>query len=138
MRRDPQISLNTEHLMYIASIHFEANARTGDPRQAFVETVRRALTEGYHPLACWVTDAMIRTGRPTHAVVLGHAESTRAFFVIVGGVMGGWATDIESEAYSPETGRGWRAIQGEALDLYMRWARQEPVEQEYVVGMEPG
>ena len=33
---------------------------------------------------------------------------------------------------------GWRAIQGEALDLYMRWARQEPVEQEYVVGMEPG
>lgn len=137
MRRSPQTTIDTEHLLYVASIYFEASARTGDPRQAFVETVRKALTEGYQPLACWVSDAMLRTGRPTHAVVLGHTEATRAFFVIVGGVMGGWATDIESEAYSPETGRGWRRIEGEALDLYMRWARQGPVEPEYVMGMEP-
>lgn len=137
MRRSHKNSIDTEHLLYVASVYFEANARTSDPRQAFVETVRKALVEGYQPLACWVTDAMIRTGRPTHAVVLGHSEATRAFFVIVGGVMGGWATDIDAEAYSPETGRGWRTIQGEALDLYMRWARREPVEPEYVVGMEP-
>ena len=46
MRRGPQTAIDTEHLLYVASIYFEANARTGDPRQAFVETVRKALTEG--------------------------------------------------------------------------------------------
>ena len=74
--RSPQTSIDTEHLIYVASIYYEANARTGDPRQAFVETVRKALIEGYQPLACWVTDAMLRTGRPTHAALPMAEKST--------------------------------------------------------------
>ncbi|WP_237045294.1 hypothetical protein [Aquipseudomonas alcaligenes] len=136
MRRKALI--DSELLSFVASIYFEANARTGDHRQAFVETVRRALLEGYQPHAAWVTDAMLRTGSPTHAVLLSHPEASMAFSVVVGGVSVGWADQLlESEVYTPETWRGWRLIEGEAVELYMRWARQEPVEQEYAMGMEP-
>ena len=131
---------DSECLAHVASIYYEAHARTGDHREAFVETVRRALLAGYQPYAAWVTDAMLRTGRPTHAVILSHPEAEQAFPVTVGGVMIQWANwMMDSEAYTPEAGRGWRLIEGEALDLFMRWARKEPqwVEQEYVMGMEP-
>lgn len=131
---------DSECLAHVASIYYEAHARTGDHREAFVETVRKALQAGYQPYAAWVTDAMLRTGRPTHAVILSHPEAEQAFPVTVGGVMIQWANwMMDSEAYTPEAGRGWRLIEGEALDLYMRWAREEPqwVEQEYVMGMEP-
>ena len=131
---------DSECLAHVASIYYEAHARTGDQREAFVETVRKALLAGYQPYAAWVTDAMLRTGRPTHTVILSHPDAEKAFPVTVGGVMIQWANWLmESEAYTPETGRGWRLIEGEALDLFMRWARKEPqwVEQEYVMGMEP-
>ena len=131
---------DSECLAHVASIYYEAHARTGDHREAFVETVRKALQAGYQPYAAWVTDAMLRTGRPTHAVILSHPEAEQAFPVTVGGVMIQWANwMMDSEAYTPEAGRGWRLIEGEALDLFMRWARKEPqwVEQEYVMGMEP-
>ena len=131
---------DSECLAHVASIYYEAHARTGDHREAFVETVRKALQAGYQPYAAWVTDAMLRTGRPTHAVILSHPDAEKAFPAAVGGVMIQWANWLmESEAYTPETGRGWRLIEGEALDLFMRWARKEPqwVEQEYVMGMEP-
>ena len=140
--RNRQRVVDQECLAHIASIYFEANARTGDHRQAFVETVRRALLEGYQPRAAWVTDAMLRTGRPTHAVLLSHPEASMAFSVVVGGVSVGRADQLlESESYTPETGRGWRLIEGKARDRYMRWARQEPeppqLEVDLVVGMEP-
>ena len=131
---------DSDCLAHVASIYYEAHARTGDHREAFVDTVRKALQAGYQPYAAWVTDAMLRTGRPTHAVILSHPDAEKAFPVTVGGVMIQWANWLmESEAYTPETGRGWRLIEGEALDLFMRWARKEPqwVEQEYVMGMEP-
>ena len=131
---------DSDCLAHVASIYYEAHARTGDHREAFVDTVRKALQAGYQPYAAWVTDAMLRTGRPTHAVILSHPDAEKAFPVTVGGVMVQWANWLmESEAYTPETGRGWRLIEGEALDLFMRWARKEPqwVEQEYVMGMEP-
>ena len=131
---------DSDCLAHVASIYYEAHARTGDHREAFVDTVRKALQAGYQPYAAWVPDAMLRTGRPTHAVILSHPDAEKAFPVTVGGVMIQWANWLmESEAYTPETGRGWRLIEGEALDLFMRWARKEPqwVEQEYVMGMEP-
>lgn len=139
--RNRQRVVDQECLAHIASIYFEANARTGDHRQAFVETVRRALLEGYQPRAAWVTDAMLRTGRPTHAVLLSHPEASMVFSVVVGGVSVGWADQLlESESYTPETGRGWRLIEGEAVELYMRWARQEPeppqLELDLAMGME--
>lgn len=131
---------DSEHLAHVASIYYEAHALAGDHKQAFVETVKKALQAGYQPYAAWVTDAMLRTGRPTHAVILSHPDAEKAFPVTVGGVMVQWANWLmETEAYTPETGRGWRLIEGSVLDLYMRWAREEPqwVEQEYVMGMEP-
>ncbi|HCF2449036.1 TPA: hypothetical protein NIA45_006736 [Pseudomonas aeruginosa] len=140
--RNRQRQTDQELFALIASIYFEAHARTGDHRQAFVETVRQALLEGYQPHAAWVTDAMLRMGRPTHAVLLTHPEALMGFQVIVGGV-GGSVPDLEmgAEQYTPERGRGWRLIEGEARDLYMRWARQEPeppqIELDLVVGMEP-
>ena len=140
MRRKALV--DSELLSYVASVYFEAHARTGDHRQAFVETVRRALLEGYQPRAARVTDAMLRTGRPTHAVLLSHPEGSMVYSVVVGGVSVGWADQLlESEFYTPENGRGWRLIEGEAVDLYMRWARQEPeppqLELDLFVGMEP-
>ncbi len=134
--------LDGELLSYVASIYFEAHARTGDHRQAFVKTVRKALLEGYEPHAAWVTDVMLRTGRPTHSVLLSHPEASMAFSVVVGGVSVGRADQLlESESYTPETGRGWRLIEGKARDRYMRWARQEPeppqLELDLFVGMEP-
>ena len=139
MRRKALI--DGELLSYVASIYYESSARTGDHRQAFVETVRRALLEGYQPRAAWVTDAMLRTARPTHAVLLSHPEASMVFSVVVGGVSVGWADQLlESEVYTPETGRGWRLIEGEAVELYMRWARQEPepplLELDLAMGME--
>lgn len=133
---------DSECLAHVASIYYEAHARTGDHREAFVDTVRKALQAGYQPYAAWVTDAMLRTGRPTHAVILSHPEAEQTFPVTVGGVMIQWANWLmDSEAYTPETGRGWRLIEGEAVELYMRWARQEPeppqLELDFVVGMEP-
>ncbi len=133
---------DSECLAHVASIYYEAHARTGDHRQAFVETVRQALLVDYQPYAAWVTTAMLRTGRPTHAVILKHPEAEKAFPVTVGGVMIQWANWLmETEAYTPETGRGWRLIEGEALDLYMRRARQEPelpqIEMDFAMGMEP-
>ncbi len=124
--RNRQRQIDQECLAHVASIYYEAHARTGDHREAFIETVRSALLEGYQAYAVWVTDAMLRTGRPAFAVILSHPEAEQAFPVIVGGVSVGWADQlIESEPYTPQTGRGWRLIEGEALDLYMRWARQE-------------
>ena len=118
---------DSECLAHVASIYYEAHARTGDHRQAFVETVRRALLAGYQPYAAWVTTAMLKSGRPTHAVILSHFDAEKAFPVTVGGVMIQWANWLmETEAFTPENGGGWRRIEGEALDLYMRWARQEP------------
>ena len=131
---------DSECLAHVASIYYEAHARTGDHRQAFAETVRKALQAGYQPYAAWVTDAMLITGRPTHAVILSHPEAEQAFPVTVGGVMIQWANwMMDSEAYTPEAGRGWRLIEGEAHDLYMRWAHEEPqwVEQDFAMGMEP-
>ena len=63
------------------------------------------------------------------------------YSVVVGGVSVGWADQLlESEVYTPETGRGWRLIEGEAVELYMRWARQEPepplLELDLAMGME--
>lgn len=114
-------------LSYVASIYYEAHARTDDHRGAFVETVRKALQEGFQPHAAWATDAMLASSRPTHAVQLSHPEASMAFPVIVGGVSIGWADQLlESEPYTPESGRGWRLIKGKVLDLYMRWARQVP------------
>ena len=140
MRRKALI--DGELLSYVASIYYESSARTGDHRQAFVETVRKALLEGYQPHAAWVTDAMLRTGRPTHAVLLSHPEASMVFSVVVGGVSVGWADQLlESEFYTPENGRGWRLIEGAAVELYMRWARQEPeppqLELDLAMGMEP-
>lgn len=132
--------IDQECLSHVASVYFEAHARTGDHRQAFVETVRTALLEGYQPYAAWVTDTMLRTGRPTHAVVLSHPEASTVYPVVVGGVSVDWGVSLmDSEAYTPERGRGWRLIEGEAVDLYMRWARQEPEqpEPEFAMGMEP-
>ena len=128
------------HLTHVASIYYEAIGRTGDHRQAFIETVRTALLEGYQPYAAWVTDTMLRTGRPTHAVVLSHPEASTVYPVVVGGVSVDWGVSLmDSEAYTPERGRGWRLIEGEAVDLYMRWARQGPEqpEPEFAMGMEP-
>ena len=140
--RNRQRQTDQDLFALIASISFEAHARTGDHRQAFVETVRKALLEGYQPHAAWVTDAMLRTGRPTHAVLLSHPEASMAFSVVVGGVSVGWADQLlESEVYTPEAGRGWRLIEGEAVELYMRWARQEPeppqLELDFAMGMKP-
>ena len=139
MRRKARI--DSELLSFVASIYFEAHARTGDHRQAFVKTVRKALLEGYEPHAAWVTDVMLRTGRPTHSVLLSHPEASMAFSVVVGGVSVGRADQLlESESYTPETGRGWRLIEGKARDRYMRWARQEPepplLELDLAMGME--
>ena len=40
------------------------------------------------------------------------------FSVVVGGVSVGWADQLlESESYTPENGRGWRLIEGEAVEL---------------------
>lgn len=125
--RSRQHQIDQECLAHVASFYFEAHARTSDHRRAFIETVRSALLSGYQPYAVWVTDAMLRTGRPAFAVILSHPEAEQAFPVIVGGVSIQWASWLmETEAYTPETGRGWRRIEGEALDLYMRWAREEP------------
>lgn len=131
-----------ECLGHVASMYYEAHARTGDHRQAFVETVRTALLAGYQPYAAWVTDAMMRTGRPTHSVVLSHPEASTVYPVVVGGVSIGWGVSLmEAEAYTPERGRGWRLIEGEAVDLYLRWARKEPeqpqIELDFAMGMEP-
>ena len=130
-----------ECLAHVASIYYEAIGRTGDHRQAFVETVRTALLAGYQPYAAWLTDAMLRTCRPTHAVVLSHPEASTVYQVVVGGVAIDWGASLMNEAYTPETGRGWRLIEGEAVDRYMRWARQEPespqLELEFAMGMEP-
>lgn len=131
-----------ECLSHIASIYLEAHARTGDHRQAFVETVRGALLHGYQPHAAWITDAMLRTRSPTHAVLLTHSEALMGFQVIVGGVSGSLPDQsLEAEPYTPESGRGWRLIEGRARDQYMRWARQEPeppqFELDLFVGMEP-
>lgn len=139
--RNRQRQIDQECLAHVASIYLEAHTRTGDHREAFIDTVRSALLSGYQPYAVWVTEAMLRTGRPAFAVILSHPEAEQAFPVIVGGVSVGWADQlIESESYTTETGRGWRLIEGEARDLYMRWARQEPeppqLELELVVGME--
>ncbi len=124
--RNRQRQIDQECLAHVASIYYEAHARTGDHREAFIETVRSSLLERYQPYAVWVTEAMLRTGRPAFAVILSHPEAEQAFPVIVGGVSVGWADQlIESESYTTETGRGWRLIEGEALDLYMRWARQD-------------
>ena len=138
--RNRQRQIDQECLAHVASIYFAAHARTGDHRLAFIETVRSALLSGYQPYAVWVTDAMLRTGRPAFAVILSHPEASMVFPVIVGGVSIGWADQlIESESYTPQTGRGWRLIEGEALDLYMRWAQQEPEqpEPEFAMVMEP-
>lgn len=128
------------HLAHVASIYYEAHARKGDHRQAFIETVRSTLLAGYQPYAAWVTDAMLRTGRPTHAIVLSHPEASTVYTVIVGGVSIDVHASILDEAYTPETGRGWRRIEGGAVDLYMRWARQEPeppqLELDFAMGME--
>lgn len=125
--RHRQRQIDQQCLAHVASIYFEAHARTGDHLEAFVETVRKALLSGYQPYAVWVTDALLRSGRPAFSVILSHPEAEQAFPVIVGGVSVQWASWLlENEAYTPETGRGWRLIEGEALDLYMRWARQEP------------
>ncbi len=130
-----------ECLAHVASIYYEAHSRTGDHRQAFVETIRSALLGGYQPYAAWVTNAMLRTGRPAFAVALSHPEADQVFPVIVGGVSIDWGISLMDEAYTPETGRGWRLIEGEALDLYMRWARQEPeppqLELDFAMGMKP-
>lgn len=131
--------IDQDHLRYVASVYFEAHSRTGDHRQAFVETVRTALLEGYQPYAAWVTDTMLRTGRPTHAVVLSHPEASTVYPVVVGGVSVDWGVSLMDEAYTPDSGRGWRLIEGEALDLYMRWARQEQepqIELDFAMGME--
>lgn len=125
--RHRQRQIDQQCLAHVASIYFEAHARTGDHLEAFVETVRKALLSGYQPYAVWVTDALLRSGRPAFAVILSHPEALMAFPVIVGGVSIGWTDQlIDSESYTPQSGRGWRLIEGEALDLYMRWARQEP------------
>lgn len=129
------------HLKHVASIYYEAHARTGDHRQAFIDTVRSALLDGYQPYAVWVSDAMLRTGRPAFAVVRSHAEASTVYPVIVGGVSIDWGVSIMDEAYSPENGRCWRRIEGEAVDLYMSWARQESeppqLELDFAMGMEP-
>lgn len=143
MRRSRvQASPECELLALIASIYFEALARTGDHRQAFVDTVRAALLEGYQPYAAWVTDAMLAANRPTYAVVLSHPESLQIYPVTVGGVSIDWAAALmDSEQYTPETRRGWRLIEGEAVDLYMRWARQEQeppqLKLDFAMGIEP-
>lgn len=96
---------------------------------------------GYQPYAAWVTNAMLRTGRPAFAVALNHPEADQVFPVIVGGGSIDWGISLMDEAYTPETGRGWWLIEGEALDLYMRWARQEPeppqLELDFAMGMRP-
>lgn len=130
-----------ECLSHVVSIYFEAHARTGDHRKAFIETVRSALLAGYQPHAAWVTEAMLRSGRPTHAVVLSHPEAATVYQVIVGGVAIGLHTSILDEAYMPEAGRGWRLIEGADHDRYMLWAQQEPeppqLEMDFVMGMAP-
>ncbi|MEF2031707.1 hypothetical protein [Pseudomonas aeruginosa] len=110
-------------LAHVASIYFEAKERRGDHRQAFAETIRRALQEGYQPLTCWVTTAMLAAGRPTHAVVLGHTDSAAVYPITVGGVSINRMVALEDEMFSLE--RGWRLIEGEALDIYLAWAREE-------------
>lgn len=135
--------IDQECLANVASMYFEAHARTGDHRQAFVETIRTALLAGYQPYAAWVTDAMLRTGRPAFTVALSHPEAEQVFPVIVGGVSIGWGVSLMCEAYTPETGCGWRRVEGEALNRYMRWARQEPepeppqIEMDFAMRMEP-
>ncbi len=101
-----------ECFAHVASIYYEAHSRTGDHRQAFVETIRSALLGGYQPYAAWVTNAMLRTGRPAFAVALSHPEADQVFPVIVGGVSIDWGISLMDEAYTPETGRGWRLIEG--------------------------
>ncbi|HBO2103432.1 hypothetical protein [Pseudomonas aeruginosa] len=130
-----------ECLSHVASVYYEAHARTGDHGQAFVDTVRTALLSGYQPYAAWVTEAMLHSGRPTHAVVLSHPEAAAVYKVIVGGVAIDLHTSILSEVYMPETGLGWRLIDGADHDRYMRWARQEPeppqLEMDFAMGMAP-
>ncbi len=125
--RSRQHQIDQECLAHVASMYYASYSSTSDHRRAFIETVRSALLSGYQPYAVWVSDAMLRTGRPAFAVILSHPEASMAFPVIVGGVSIGWADQlIESESYTTESGRGWRLIEGETLDLYRRWARQEP------------
>lgn len=86
MCRDSQRTIDQDHPRHAASIYYEAYARTGDHRQTFIDTVRRALLEGCQPHTAWVTDTMLRMGRPTHAVMLSLPEASMVFSVVVGGV----------------------------------------------------
>lgn len=110
-------------LAHVASIYFEAKERTGDHRLAFVDTIRRTLQEGYRPIACWVTTAMLAARSPTHAVVLGHTDSAAVYPVTVGGVSINWMAALEEEMFSLERKRGWRLIEGPALEAYLAWAQ---------------
>ena len=66
---------------------------------------------------------------------------TRDDLLGVGGVAIDLHTSILSEVYMPETGLGWRLIDGADHDRYMRWARQEPeppqLEMDFAMGMAP-
>ncbi len=114
--------LDQEALAHIASMYYRVREETGDDREAFVSTCREAILAGYTPAACWVSAKMLAAGRPTHVLAFQSKGSQSYIMVIVGGVSISSELDV---MYNPEDGKpGWRLIEGEALEVYQKWARE--------------
>lgn len=109
-------------LAELATIYLDAKTRTGNDRAAFADTCRWAIKAGYRPAACWLTREMLAAKRPTHCVALRDPADRGFYLVVVGGVSLSHALDAGLfEGAAP----GWKLIEGEALDLYRRWAIED-------------
>lgn len=108
-------------LAHIASMYYRVHQQTGDHREAFISTCREAIQADYRPAACWVSAKMLAAGRPTHVMAFQHQGSSTYILVIVGGVSISSELDV---MFNPADGKpGWRLIDGEALEIYQKWAR---------------